>query len=64
MTEQLDQAQCNHGIVFDEEAALKLNADHTYVRRRWPRLCGKCPLGCGYNGIFYASKAHFVWGDW
>lgn len=34
------------------------------VRKRWPRLFGECPKGCGYHGIAYASRAHFVWGDW
>lgn len=34
------------------------------IRRRWPRLCGQCPLGCGYNGIYYASAEHYAYGDW
>lgn len=34
------------------------------IRRRWPRLCGPCPLGCGYNGIYYASWEHYGYGDW
>jgi hypothetical protein len=42
-----------------------LNAVFTHeVRRRWPRLDGKCPKGCGYEGICYASTAHYVAGDW
>ena len=34
------------------------------IRKRWPRLDGTCPKGCGYVGIAYASKAHYVYGDW
>lgn len=34
------------------------------IRKRWPRLSGLCPLGCGYNGIYYASFAHYTYGDW
>ena len=31
---------------------------------RWPRLDGRCPLGCGYTGIAYASYHHYIAGDW
>jgi hypothetical protein len=34
------------------------------IRKRWPRLCGECPKGCGYNGIYYASMEHYTYGDW
>jgi hypothetical protein len=34
------------------------------IRKRWPRLSGPCPKGCGYNGIAYASYAHYIYGDW
>lgn len=34
------------------------------VRKRFPRLCGLCPKGCGYNGIAYASMDHYLYGDW
>jgi len=53
---------CDHGVVFDQRAARDLPAHE--VRRRWPRLDGACPLGCGYVGIGYASMAHYVCGDW
>lgn len=33
------------------------------VRRLWPRWYGLCDE-CGYNGIKYASKEHYVMGDW
>lgn len=53
---------CNHGVTFDREAAR--GCDEHEVRRRWPRLDGACPLGCGYEGIGYAGKLHYVMGDW
>ena len=34
------------------------------IRRRWPRLHGTCPKGCGYSGIYYASYAHYIYGDY
>lgn len=55
--------ECEHGIVFDENEAKKLRSS-SEIRNRWPRLDGECPLGCGYNGIYYASKTHYVYGDW
>jgi hypothetical protein len=74
---------CDHGVVFDEEAARKLleeaPAQNTgdpaldfimgstataAIRKLWPRLNGPCPKGCGYNGIAYASYAHYLYGDY
>lgn len=54
--------ECDHGVTFDEVAARDLDAHE--VRRRWPRLFGPCPKGCGFSGIGYASWAHYVSGDW
>lgn len=54
--------ECDHGVTFDADAATGLSADE--IRRRWPRLDGSCPRGCGYSGIAYASKKHYVYGDW
>lgn len=34
------------------------------IRKLWPRLNGTCPKGCGYVGIAYASRAHYLYGDW
>jgi hypothetical protein len=53
---------CDHGVEFDYAAAAGLDA--YAVRRRWPRLMGVCPKGCGYSGIAYASAEHYVCGDW
>lgn len=53
---------CDHGIVFDEAQARQLGTHQ--VRTQWPRLDGPCPKGCGYVGIFYASHAHYIYGDW
>lgn len=78
------ESKCNHGVTFDEKAAIALleNAPLQYpnldpaaafiagspavpeIRKRWPRLCGKCPKGCGYDGIYYASREHYIMGDW
>lgn len=54
--------ECDHGITFDPNAAQHLAAAD--VRRHWPRLDGECKKGCGYVGIYYASFAHYVYGDW
>lgn len=56
------QAACDHGVSFDYEAAK--NLDSFQVRKRWPRLMGPCPKGCGFNGIGYASYSHYICGDW
>lgn len=55
---------CDHGVTFDLEAAQRLNLSSWEVQRRWPRLWGRCPKGCGYVGIAYASMAHYIYGDW
>lgn len=70
---------CDHGVTFDEEQARVLignwepadalgfingNPAAALIRRRWPRLHGSCPKGCGYNGIAYASAEHYAMGDW
>jgi hypothetical protein len=34
------------------------------IRKRWPRLQGTCPKGCGFVGIAYASPEHYIAGDW
>jgi len=34
------------------------------IKKRFPRLGGPCPKGCGYNGIAYASYEHYIYGDW
>lgn len=53
---------CDHGVTFDLEAAKDLPV--TEIRRRWPRGFGLCPKNCGWSGICYASKEHFIAGDW
>lgn len=53
---------CNHGVTFDKKAAEGLTTAE--VRKRWPRLMGKYPLGCGYVGIYYVSLDHYMYGDW
>lgn len=59
---EIGTSSCSHDVTFDQKAAEGLSAHE--VRKRWPRLYGECPKGCGYNGISYASKAHYVYGDW
>lgn len=74
-----NQTECDHGVVFDKAEADRLlsnwkpanavesivgNPARHEVRRRWPRLFGACPKGCGFNGIAYASREHLIAGDW
>lgn len=67
-SERKDQADkvdsCTHGVVFDLNNVKRLNLQSREVRTLYPRLSGTCPLGCGYNGIAYASYEHYVYGDW
>lgn len=75
----MDKGNCDHGVVFDEVEALRIlgdwapssllesiagNPKAAEVRCRFPRLEGKCPKGCGFEGIAYASQAHYILGDW
>lgn len=70
---------CDHGVTFDEKEAERVlgewqprtpgefimgNPSSEEVRKRWPRLNGPCPKGCGFVGIAYASYAHYIAGDW
>jgi hypothetical protein len=66
---------CDHGVVFDVKACEALLTEFRVggrgpdvatfeIRKRWPRLFGACPKGCGFDGIAYASQAHYVYGDW
>lgn len=70
MSNEAAMVACDHGIVFDVaacEAMVETNGgemDTAELRRRWPRLHGTCPKGCGFTGIAYASFAHMIWGDW
>ena len=58
----IEEAECDHGVAFDEDAARGLRPRE--VRQRWPRGHGVCPKGCGYVGIAYKSWAHYIAGDW
>jgi len=70
---------CDHGVSFDLEEAERVlgewspqtpeefvmgNPAASEVRKRWPRLDGTCPKGCGFVGIAYASHEHYTKGDW
>ncbi len=72
-------ANCDHGVMFDKAEADKIlarwsamtpvefvagNPAAAEIRKRWPRLHGPCPKGCGFTGIAYASMAHYAAGDW
>lgn len=74
-----EQAKCDHGVTFDEAAAKTIdrgwrpetdqefiagNPASQEIRKRWPRLDGPCPKGCGFEGIAYQSMAHYRMGDW
>jgi len=71
--------ECDHGVTFDSDEARKIlsgwkaknaiefimgNPASDEIKRRWPRLSGTCPKGCGYVGIAYASYEHYISGDW
>ena len=60
--EAANQTKCSHGLTFDDVVARRLSGRE--IARRWPRLDGLCPLGCGYCGIAYASYAHYIAGGW
>lgn len=60
----LTRHECQHPKViptFDEDAAKDLGTEE--IRKHWPRFFGKCP-DCDFNGIMYASYAHYIFGDW
>lgn len=78
MTETVRDS-CDHGVVFDEKEARGLlgswqprtpaewvvgNPNYALVRMRFPRLFGRCPKGCGFEGISYASMLHYLMGNW
>jgi hypothetical protein len=58
--------ECQHGITYDHALVIEQhrNSEDTevFIRERWPRLNGKCPLGCGYEGLYYATLNHYSWG--
>jgi hypothetical protein len=56
-----DKVKCDHGVKFDEELAQNMLVPE--IRKVFPRFNGTCP-NCSYNGIAYASMAHYVYGDW
>lgn len=63
-TEELEAEGCDHGIAFDETEFRARHVKASEVRALWPRLHGKCPKGCGFEGIGYASYTHYLAGDW
>lgn len=58
------EGECDHGVVFDVERWKRDLPSGRTVRALWPRLHGKCPKGCGFEGIAYASFTHYLAGDW
>lgn len=56
------QDLCDHGVTFDQQESTGLSSFE--IKKRWPRLYGRCPKNCGYNGIAYASYMHYLAGDW
>lgn len=63
-------SDCDHGLTFDAVEAERILGEWTpqnpaefilgnpasqAVRKRFPRLDGPCPKGCGFAGISYAS---------
>jgi len=62
-TEPPNEGGCTHGVKFDEGIANGL-ATPQDVREMFPRLHGRCPLGCGFEGLYYVNTAHYTMGDW
>lgn len=73
------EATCDHGVCYDPIAGEAIlggwapaspvdfiigNPASAEIRRRFPRLSGPCPKGCGFNSIAYASWEHYIAGDW
>lgn len=56
-----EPVKCNHGIVFDAEACKGLTASE--IRKKFPRFNGYC-AACGYDGIYYVSFQHYIYGNW
>lgn len=58
---------CKHPNIpkpeFDKDLADRENLSASEIRRRWPRVEATCP-DCETAVISYASKAHYVYGDW
>ena len=55
------EPECDHGIAFDVDAAKSMTVAE--IRKTFPRHFGKCAK-CGWEGIYYASYSHYVYGDW
>jgi hypothetical protein len=54
--------ECDHGVTFDPIASRGLS--RAEIRKRWPRMSGVCPKGCGFYGAAYASYEHYIAGNW
>jgi len=48
-------------VIFDADEAVALSPQE--VRKKYPRFFGHCP-DCGEQIIKYASKEHYILGDW
>lgn len=63
----MDSDECNHGITFDEDKVKGQRLSCYQIREMYPRgwftQDKPCP-NCGYVGIYYASFAHYAYGDW
>ena len=60
--ELLEVLECDHGVKFDQQEADKLTSD-VEIRKKFPRFEGKCSA-CGFEGVAYASKMHYIYGNW
>jgi len=62
LVENKPEKPCTHGVYYDRLKAQGMSSEE--IQDAYPRLRGECPLGCGFNGIAYASSEHYVMGDW
>lgn len=60
----IDPKECTHEKVTPTVTDEQLKGlDAGEVRARYPRFVGKCP-DCGTELIAYASRYHYMAGDW
>ncbi len=55
--------QCDHGVTVEFDAKVAIGMTSQQVREKYPRAYVECEE-CGWQGVIYASEAHYYAGDW